>query len=228
MALIQAVAADQGASGGSFSVTIASSASGSILVVCILSAGGFSATPTCSDNRGNTYTLLQLDNTADNSPSALFGCAAPLSGVTTITIANGGKITAFVCEESATSNAFDQSNIAPNQSGTSTPTVSITTTTPNQVIYSFCNQGGGQVTMSQSSGTALTGTGITAGQHDNTVATTSMFGQRQVVTSVGTYSGTVNATLASAYDSFIVSIVQPSTGGGFTRLFYPQYTRFQI
>jgi len=213
MALIQAVASDQGGSGGNFAVTIASSTAGSAIIVGVLAVGGFSAAPTVTDNKSNTYVKIVSDeNNAHVSPCALFVCSNATSGVTTVTVNNGGKDIVFVCEESGlvSSGTVDQSAIGANQSSTNAPTTpSVTTTSANEVAYSFVCFGNGQTTFSAGTGwTAVSGTGITSGQHDNTTAGASMFMERLTLSSTSTIAGTSNATATtSGWGSALVTLV---------------------
>lgn len=215
MALIQAVASDQGGSGGSFATTISSTAAGSAIVVGVLCGGGWAGTPGCSDNKSNSYgaAIVSDTNAANVSQCALFVCLNATSGVTSVTITNGGKNIVFVCEESGivTSGGIDQSGIAPNQSFTTTPTTAnVTTTSANEVAYAFACYGNGIPTYTQGTGwTALTGTGITSGQRNNTTAGVAMFMERQVLSSTATIAGAVNSSPGtSGQDSAIVTLIQ--------------------
>jgi hypothetical protein len=213
MALVQAVASDQGSSGGVFSTTISASASGSAIIVALLSAGGFSAAPTVTDNKSNTYTKVVSDeNNANVSECAIFVCPNAIAGVTSVTVNNGGKLTVFVCEESSlvTSGVVDKSAIAVSQAFTTTPTTAnVTTTSANEVAYSFVCYGNGTVTFSAGTGyTAVSGTGITSGQHNNTVIGTSAFLERQVLSSTSTIAGISNSSPgATGIDSALVTLI---------------------
>lgn len=214
MALIQAVAADAGGSGGSLAITIAATAANSVIVVPFGSPVSITG-PTVTDNKSNTYTQVFLDTSGtDVSPSALFICTNPASGVTQVTIGGTSvaKITGYVLEESGllSSGTVDQQSLNANQSFTSTPTTAnVTTTSTNEVAYSFAFFGNGTLSqMTAGTGwTAVTGTGITSGQHDNATAGSSMFVQRQVLSSTATIAGLVNASGATGYDSGIVTLI---------------------
>ena len=218
MALVQAVAKDQGGSGGTFTITTTdgwvASSSGSAIIVAILSAGGFTSAPTISDNKSNTYTIIDSDQgVGATSNCAWWVCANAASGTNSISVANGGKITMFAIEESglATSSIIDAHALNTNQAGTTTPTSgNVSPTATNDIAYAFHAAGSSTNTFTVGSGwTALTGTGITTGLHNNTVAGTSMFMERQALSGSSAVAGTATTgSTQSGTDSGIVALFQ--------------------
>ena len=211
---VQSVAGNQGGSGGTYTLTVASTTAGDRGVFAFQTAGGFAGTPACSDNAAggsSTWTLLQQD-TGAISPSGLCYCENLKAGVTAVSVTNGGKVTAIFVEENglATGTALDQNGMNAEQSATTTPTVNVTTTASPEVAYSFFFDGGGAPTYTAGgTATALSGTGLTGGNNTTAPAGTGSYGQRAPLASSGSYTATATSSVSvTGQTAYVVTLKQ--------------------
>jgi len=217
MALLNAAASDNGAGSTTLSVTVPSSTAGS----CMLAFIGTHATDVSSvtDNLAQTYTRAFVPG-ANTEHSCVWTCKNSSAGVTSITatlcISRASVI--FGVEESGinTTTPVDTSafEAAPTSKATWTSTATSVTSQANTIGYGFtATATGSNVSFADTSGgTAVTGTGITAGHHGNTTDGNDMFVSRQVYASAS--AKTASGTNSTAITAGSIVVLRVAGGGG--------------
>ena len=222
MALIQAV----GAAADATTCTIASSASGSTIVVMgAFSGGAFSSV---TDNQSNTYTV----GTTTNGVATAW-CIGANSGVTTITLVGSSGHRAWgVIEESGLSSldanpaALQNSSANPELSNTITPAVATETAFACVGNHSnalspatWTTNVSGGCTFSTVIGTGLTNSGV-----DNP-GNCGIYLLRGVVTTTATFQASINV---GGTNSDVVAIMSFKQSGGGGTGQPPMYTQRKV
>jgi hypothetical protein len=218
MGFVQGVGTDSGGSGGTFTATFSSPYTLGNTIIVVVCDPGTLLNAACSDDKGNTYTRVLDDEAAATTNSALFVAPITTGGGTVITVTGSTKTIIIAVEESGlTATPIDQSHLAANLAATNSPSSgSVTPTSASEVGYAFVADGGGTNTFTQGTGwTAVTGTGITSGQHTDTTAGTTLFVERMDISSTAAIAGTATTTgTPSALDAGIVTLFKSGGGGG--------------
>lgn len=232
MALVQAVAANRGGSGGNLPITVAATSAGNTLVVVGVAVSGGQALITgVTDNASggsNTYTKAIG---AGNS-SVWYCLNAPNGGATIVTIVyTSGKSQGWVVEESGTSALDGTPNINAGQSATTTPhSNNITTASASAVAFGFSDTIAGSSAGYGATGGAgggtwavLAGTGFTAGENDNP-GNSAICGIRMVLTSAATFQATMVSGLGSGQDSGVIAFSLAATVASYPLIYTSKQT----
>jgi len=215
MALIQAVANDNGAGATTLVATIASSTVGSCLTAIVGRLANLVTGVT--DNLAQTYTAAFTPGAFTEAAGAWI-CPNSAAGVTTITAtfsASTGSVI-FALEESGivTASPVDQTQRSTSTSGATYDSgATATTTNANDVGYAIaCSAATSNVNFAADAGwTAVTGTGITSGHHGNTTEGDDLFVARREYTATGAYSATGTLT-SNTHAGTIVILMQAAVG----------------
>jgi RHS repeat-associated protein len=180
------------------------------LIVLGLFVGDSTSVSSVSDTQGNTYTLISSSPwpTPSGFFERLYYAKNIVGGADTITVTLGGSVWGMelhVYDYSGldTSSPLDAS--ATPQTGTSTSGVSgtLTTTNPNDLLFSFFHSDNG---VTNTAGTGFTGRTPPGDSYP--------LGEDKNATSTGTYSATMNFSASADYVGFLVAFKAASGGGG--------------
>jgi hypothetical protein len=217
MALVQAVANDNGAGAATITATISSSTAGNCLVVVIGRNGRLITGVT--DNQSQTYVqaYTPLNNGTEDTSTWVFPNTAAGVTLITATFSSSQGSVIFAIEESGleTSSVVDASAVTAGavQATWSSSATAISSTT---VGYGICCSTGGSsqsIAVTASGWSDVTGTGITAGHHGNATEGDDLYMCRQVFASSG--SKTASGTLTSSVESSAIVLLKilASTAG---------------
>lgn len=190
---------------------IATSASGSNFYV--FAGVSSTTTPTVSDNKGNTYTLITSDLTGNFGGIGVFAWKAEngtggAGHTVTVSLANVGMAVEFIeVTGAATSGSVDASgHNGTNSQSTTITCATVTTTNANDLILSFwksSNTGNTSIASNTGAGYALV---------DSQTANPAFAASSRVVSSTGTYGDTYTVGTA-AYQGTITLAILPAGAG---------------
>jgi hypothetical protein len=230
MSLVQAVGANNGAGSGAgnftFTVNFAATSAGDTLGLGLL----WSTTPTPiptissvidSDSQNWVQALSPIESTSLAVYGVMYYFLNTAAGVTSVTTtftgSSGGVFNGIMFEESGGFSTLDGTPVGQAQASASTwSSGSLIVSGNNGVAYGMSCTGAASPGYSQGSGwTALTGTGLTGGVNNNTIAGQNIFMERQTYTS-SPLNGTGSCSSASNVVSMIMAfkaatIIVPTT-----------------
>lgn len=229
MALIQAVAVDNGISANASLVVNAgagwaASVLGSRIIVLLMFRSAAVSISSVTDSASNAYVNNITSGQQTNYEGAIYSFpnAASVTSVTANFSSTDTRATMVVVEESGFNGAVDGTPNSFNSPGTASSFDSGSTTTTNasDVLYGLVANvsASGIVHTPTGSWVAITGTGITGGRHDNTADGDTTYVQRQVV-APGTYDSTGTMS-ASVYAALIVAFKASAAGGAPATYFF--------
>lgn len=219
MALIQGTSNDTGGSGAATLVLTFSSATTADWLGVAVANGGNTTITSVVDSQAASWTKA----VGTNEITHFWYRENASPGVTSLTITfPSAKIACAIAMERddvVTSGSFDTSAAQNIQTPAASPATTNTTGSMAQanelgVAWFWSSDSAGRFTGAGSGWTAMSGTGITGGSHDNTTDGDSFFAETQTYASGGTATGTCTLSGSTNTTSRIVLFKLKTTGSG--------------